>query len=150
MSSVITIVAIGAAVGGYTAYESGQAQKDMANYNAKIAENEATAQQQAIEAEGRQLARDQRKLKGKQRANIAQRGGLEAGTDLLAMAESARQMQLDQLELQRQKGIAGTHGKSQADMYRFQGAQASSSSKWITGAIKGGTQGYNLGKSMQE
>ena len=101
----VVVVAAGSAMAGYTQYRSGKAQKAMADYNADIAQNESIAKQQAIEAEARQLSRDQRKVKAQARVSVSGRGGLAEGTDLLAMAEQSRNMQLDQLELQRQQDI---------------------------------------------
>jgi len=144
----VGVTVVSGATAAYTQYESGKAQKAMADYNAKIAENEALARQQAIEAESRQLAKGQRAMKAKQRVSVGMRGGLQEGTDLLALAEQSEQMQLDQLELQRQQDIAGIRGASEAAMSRYQGKQAASSLKWISAGIQGGIQGYQLGSQF--
>ena len=127
----------------------------MAKYNATIAENEAIATQQAIQSESRELARGQRELKGQQRMSISGRGGLMAGTDLLLLAEQAKTMQLDQLELQRQQDLAGVRGASEAAMSRYKGKTAASAGRWTAGEslLKGvsdyGTTkgGFYLGKN---
>jgi len=147
----MTFVAV-AVVGGfqaYTAYQSGKSQQAMAEYNADIAQNETIAETQRLEAEARQLTKDQRGVKARQRVSVAGRGGLAEGTDLLSMAESARDMQLDQLELLRQQDITKAHGASQVAMYKHQGKQAASTFKWITAGIMGGVQGASMSKSMQ-
>ena len=131
--TIALIVAASAATSSYTSYQQGQAQESMAEYNAKVAENEALATQQAIEAERGRLTKAQRELKAKQRMSIAGRGGLQAGTDLLSLAEQAKEMQLDQLELSRQKDIAGARGASQAAMQRYRGATAAYTGKWTAG-----------------
>ncbi len=143
----IAVVVVGG-VSAYSAHEEGKAQESMAKYNAKIAENEAIAQQQAIESESRALTKSQRAMKAKQRVSVGMRGGLTEGTDLLALAEQSEAMQLDQLELQRQQDIAGVRGASSAAMSRYQGKQASSSMKWISAGVKGGAQGYQLGSEI--
>ena len=145
----VSVAVVGGAVAGYTSYQSGKSQQAMAEYNADIAQNEAIAKQQQIEAEGRQLSKQQRSEKARMRVSVSGRGGLAEGTDLLSMAESARDMQLDQLELQRQKGIVGTHGQSQVDMYKHQGKQAASPYKWITAGVQGGVKGYKIGKGLK-
>jgi len=145
-----TVAVAGVAVGGYTAYQAGKSEEAMAEYSSDIAKNEAVAQEQAIEAEARRLTKDQRGAKARARVNVAGRGGLAEGTDLLALAEQSRDMQLDQLELQRQKDIAGVHGQSQMDMYDFQGKQARSPYRWISGGVKGGITGYALGSSLSK
>lgn len=150
MSFVTTAVVISVASAGvsaYGAYQQGQAQEAMSKYNAKIAENEAIGRQQAIEAESRELARGQREMKARQRTSISGRGGLMAGTDLLLLAEQAKNMQLDQLELSRQQDLAGVRGASEAAMSRYKGATAASAGKWTAGAslLKGAGQAASLG-----
>ena len=148
VSATTVGIATAATAGGvmaYTQYQSDKTQQAMADYSADIAENEAIAKQQAIEAESRRLSRGQREMKAQQRVSITGRGGLAEGTDLLALAESARDMQLDQLELQRQQGIAGTHGASSAAMYRYQGEQAASPYKWLTAGARGAVGGASAG-----
>ena len=122
-----------AGMGAYAAYQQGKQQKAMADYNAKIAENEAIAQQQAIESERQRLADAQRGMKAKQRMSVSSRGGLAEGTDLMSLAEQAKVMQLDQLELMRQKNLAGVRGASQAAMSRYQGQMAKTSGRWTAG-----------------
>lgn len=129
----LIISAVSTAASGYSSYQQGQAQEDMAKYNAEVAENEALATQQAIEAESNRLARSQRETKAQQRASVAGRGGLQAGTDLLSLAEQAKDMQLDQLELRRQQDIAGVRGASRAAMSRYQGQVASYGGMWTAG-----------------
>jgi len=140
-----TAAVAGAGVSGYSAYQSGKSQEAMADYNAKIAENEAIARQQAVEAESRQLAKKQRAMKAQQRVSVGMRGGLQEGTDLLALAEQSEQMQLDQLELQRQQDIAGIRGASEAAMSRYKGSAASTAGKWLAGGSA--LQGISLGAS---
>jgi hypothetical protein len=129
----LIISAISAGAGAYSSYQGGKAQEDMAEYNAQIAENEALATQQAIEAESAKLTKAQRETKAKQRMSIQSRGGLQAGTDLLSLAEEAKEMQLDQLELRRQQDIAGVRGASRAAMSKYQGKVAGYTGKWTAG-----------------
>jgi len=131
-ASIATSVA-SASASAYSSYQQGKAQENMADYNAKVAQNEALATQQAIEAESAKLTKQQRELKAKQRMSIAGRGGLQAGTDLLSLAEQAKEMQLDQLELRRQQDIAGARGASRAAMQRYQGKTAAYAGKWTAG-----------------
>jgi hypothetical protein len=146
---VVAVAGTTAAVAGYSSYQSGKAQEAMADYNAEIAQNEAIAQEQAIEAEARRMSKGHREAKARGRVSVSGRGGLAEGTDLLAMAEQSRNMQLDQLELQRQQDVAKTHGASQVGMYKYQGKQARSPYKWISAGLGGGAQGYSMGQSMK-
>jgi hypothetical protein len=138
-SAAVTAVGVvgSAALGAYSSYQSGKAQEAMADYNAEIAQNEAIAQKQAIEAEARRMSKGHREAKARGRVSVSGRGGLAEGTDLLALAEQSRNMQLDQLELQRQQDIAKTHGASQVAMYKYQGEQARSPYRWISAGLGG-------------
>lgn len=95
------------------------------DYNAKVAEIQAEAEQAAIDFQSRRLVKQQREIKAQQRMSIAGRGGLETGTDLLSLIESAKNMQLDLLELERQQDIAQIGGETQAQQIRM-GAKAQS------------------------
>jgi hypothetical protein len=95
------------------------------DYNAKVAEIQAEAEQASIDFQSRRLVKQQREIKAQQRMSIAGRGGLEAGTDLLSLIESAKNMQLDLLELERQQDIARIGGETQAQQIRM-GAKAQS------------------------
>lgn len=145
--SAIGMSVLSAGVAGYGQYKQGKAQEAMAEYNAKVAENEALARQQAIEAESRELARGQREMKAQQRMSVAARGGLMAGTDLMALAQEAKTMQLDQLELQRQQDLAGIRGASEAAMSRMQGKAAAQAGRWTAGAtlLQGAGQAASFG-----
>ena len=149
-SAAITAVGVvgTSAYSAYSAYQSGKAQEAMAEYNADIARNEMVAQEQAIEAESRRLSKDQRSAKARGRVSVSGRGGLAEGTDLLALAEQSRNMQLDQLELQRQQDIARAQGKSKMAMYDYQGKQARSSMRWISAGLGGVAQGAGAMASM--
>lgn len=146
---IVPIVASLAATGAsaYADYQQAQAQEAMADYNAKIAEQEAVARQQAIEVEARQLTKAQREMKARQRMSVAARGGLAEGTDLLSLAEQAREMQMDQLELRRQQDIAGIRGASEAAMQRYKGKQAKYAGKWTVGTtlLEGATKAAQMG-----
>jgi len=111
-------------------------------YNAKVAMIQAEGEQQAIDFQSRRLVKQQREAKAQQRMSIAGRGGLEAGTDLLSLIESAKNMQLDLLELERQQDIARISGETQAQMARM-GAEAQASAYKAQGrqAMIGGVLG---------
>lgn len=131
----------------YGLYSQGQQQKAMANHNAKVAEYEAVARQQAIEAEQTKLTKSQRRLKGRQRMSVASRGGLMGGTDLMSLANQAREMQMDQLELQRQQDLSMIRGASESAMSKYQGRVASRASKWTVASSLVGTSA-NLAKGL--
>ena len=115
--------------------------RQIGEYNAKVAELNAKVQKDALVQESRRLVKSQREEKAQQRMSIASRGGLETGGDLLAMINSAKDMQLDLLELETQQDIALYRGKVEAQQIRM-GAEAQSKSLKAEGKmslIKGAT-----------
>lgn len=116
----------------------GRMQEDVADANARLIEQRAEMQAQSIEAERERLTDAQRKIKATQRMSVASRGGLMGGTDLLTLAQEAKEMQMDQLEMVRQRDIARITGANQAAMQRWQGEQAKRASRWTAGMQLGG------------
>ena len=114
----------------YATYRAGKARNMMAKYNARIIEEEGRARDLAMKEQGRRLAEDQRGLKAKQRMSVSGRGGMNAGTDLLTLADEAEKMQLDQLELMRQRDINTKKTRHEAYMTRWQGKQEAKASRW--------------------
>jgi hypothetical protein len=130
ISTVLAATALtGSAVSGYGQYQSGKAQQAQAKYNAAVAQNNASAKAASVGARADQLARQQRELRGKQSMAVAATGGMAAGTDLLALADQASQMSLDQLELRRQKDIALQGGDIAAAQQQYAGKVARYTSK---------------------
>ncbi len=128
--------------------------KEIALYNANVAVAQSEAEAQAIEYTSRQLIKQQREMKAQQRMSIASRGGLETGTDLLTLIDSAKNMQLDLLELERQQDIARVSGQTQfdqyimggqaqANLYKAQGKQA------MVSGVLGGMQAYGEFKDIK-
>ena len=120
----------GALMSAFSGFSQSKAQEAMHKYNAQVAENEALAQQYAVDAERQKLTDAQRGVKATQRMSVASRGGLMAGTDLSTLANEAAEMQLDQLELMRQSDIAALRGKSAAAMERYKAKGAKAAGKW--------------------
>lgn len=119
------LMAGGAGVSMYGQYQQGKAQQAMARYNAKIAQQNAEAEANAIEAERRILAETQRE----QMASLRVRGAgsnidYETGSPLLVATKQATQNALDQMELNRQAEIARVQGQAQADQLKYQGRVA--------------------------
>ena len=120
---------IGGLFGRSAAKKQAKAAKAMAQYNANVARVNARSEADAIEFSARRLAKQQRELQAQQRMSVASRGGTLGGTDLLTLLDQAEQMQLDQLELQRQADIATISGEQQARSIIFQGQQQAQISK---------------------
>ena len=113
-----------------------------AEFNAKVAENEAIN----VENERRESARRERRLNrrklGKQRALIAKAGVLETGSPLELMAETAGELEVGVLDFNRQQQAKQRQLRSQAAITRFEGKQKAKGLRLasIGTAIKGGAQ----------
>jgi hypothetical protein len=149
MSFVVTAVVVGVAGAGlaaYGQYEAGQAQKATANYNAKLAENEAKATEQKAHVESQQMQRQKERLTASQRAGFAKGGAtITSGTPLLLMAEQAGDAELDILNLQRNRAMEVTALKSEATLQKFQGKQAARAANIQAGATVIGGAGKAAG-----
>lgn len=116
----------------------GRLQEDVAEANARIIEQQAQAEASAIDAQRERLTDQQRKMKATQRMSVASRGGLMGGTDLLTLAEEAKQMQMDQLEAVRQRDITLISAKNRAEMAKWQAKSAKRAGYWTAGAQMAG------------
>lgn len=116
----------------------GRLGEDVAEANARIAQEQAQAQASAIDYERERLQDSQRGVKAKQRMSVASRGGLMAGTDLLTLAEESRKMQMDNLEMVRQRDIALITGQNKAAMMKWQAKSQKRAGYWTAGAQMAG------------
>jgi len=105
---------IGGIMGNRAAKKKAKAARAMAQYNASVTRANAKAQSDAIKSSSKRLVKQQREAKAQQRMSITSRGGLERAGDLLSMIESAKNMQLDLLELERQQDISIISGENEA------------------------------------
>ena len=135
-STYLAIAAIAAAgVSAYGSYQSGQTQKAMSDYNAKLAENEAIAKEQAATAEAQRMRTEKEKVLARQRAAYAKSGAvITEGTPLLTMAEQAGLMELDIMNMQRTGAMSAQASKSQAALDRFSGQSAATAANWQAGS----------------
>ena len=120
---------IGGLMGRSAAKKKAKAARAMAQYNANVARVNAEAESDAIEFSARRLAKEQRELQAMSRMSVSSRGGTLSGTDLLSYLNQVEEMQLDQLELQRQSDIATISGEQQARSTIFQGQQQAAIAK---------------------
>jgi len=132
---------IGGLFGNRAARKKAKAARAMAEYNASIIRANAKAEASAIEATSKKLTKQQRELMSQQRMSIYSRGGRMSGGDLLSVLNEAKEMQLDTLELQRQRDIALISGENAANQAIYSGqiqsqmAKAEGRAALISGAI---------------
>ena len=102
------------------ARKAARARLVMGRYNANVARRNAAAENEAIlhAAETQRLS--QREMQAQQRMNVAARGGIEAGTDMMALLQQQTLMQLDALEMQRRASLALVAGEQEAEQIMIQ------------------------------
>lgn len=128
MTGIETVAAVaalaGTAVAAYGTYQSGQAQQDAQKYNAKLAENEALATEQASAVRMRAQRAEARRLQGRQAALYGMAGVDEAGSPLLVMADQARQSELAIVNDRWAAERAAQNLRAGGRLRRFEGSQA--------------------------
>lgn len=125
----------------------GRLGEDVAEANSRIVQDQAKAQAASIDYERERLQDSQRKVKAKQRMSVASRGGLMGGTDLLTLAEEARTMQMDNLEMVRQRDIALIGGENKANMMKWEAKQRKRAGYWTAGTQMAG-DAFQVGTMM--
>lgn len=121
IAAVATVAAAG--VGAYAASESAASQSDAANFNKRVALNQATAADNQAKLDEETHRRQTKALEASQRAALGTTGVTDEGSPLLVMADTAREAERG-AQLIRYGGSLATAGyQSQAGL---QGAYASS------------------------
>lgn len=114
----------GSVLSGVSSYQSGQGQKAMAEYNARIQEMQAERERQAAIQRSREVARQGREVMGAQRARYAA-GGVGGRTPMSMALQTARDVKMDQLRTISEGMNRSSYLMSQAEMSTMQGKQAS-------------------------
>jgi hypothetical protein len=125
----------GTALSAYGTYQAGQAQKAMANYNARLANNEAIAREQATKAETERMRDENRRIRASQEAGYSASGAMaSSGTPLLVMAEEAGKMEMDVMNMQRTGAMQAQASRAQAKLDKYSGKMAARSANIGAGA----------------
>ena len=125
MLTAVAITAVGTTTAGYGQYQAGRASQMAADYNAKLARNEAIAKEQATKAETERMLTQQRALTASQRAGYAKSGGMiTEGTPLLVMAEQAGVIEKDIITMQRTGLMQQQASVAEARLQTFTGKSA--------------------------
>ena len=98
-------------------------QQKAAKYNAKVAENQATAARNAAAIREQQHREQVRRLAAGQRAGYGGAGVTGEGSPLLVMADTLEQAELDAQRIRYGGEVSATGLQSQARLQRFQGDQ---------------------------
>jgi len=119
--------AIAGASAGYSAYTShqqGKSQEAAADYNAKVAAQEATRQEQIARLEQRELIEEKRRFVSRQVAVYGKQGVQLKGTPLRVMAGTARTFAREQQMAVYNRQVSAAGYRSEANLYKFQGKAA--------------------------
>ena len=125
---LMTLVSTGVSV--YGQMQEAKVSKATAEFNAKVAENEAlTAQMEGME-QARRTRRDAKSRQARLRS-ITAKAGVDTGqgSPLLAAAEQAGREELAALDMERGTMIESRRFKSQASIERFEGKSRARAAK---------------------
>lgn len=115
---------IGTGVSAISSIMKGSSQKEMAEYNAKVAEAEGVAKENAAAYEERMFQRKMDRLLAGQRVGYAKSGVVNEGTPLLVMQDTVGQGEMDSQAILYGGAVGKSRALSQASMYRLYGEQA--------------------------
>ena len=123
--------------------QQGKEQQRWSEYNAAIAERDATAAKAVAEHEASQKRRDTERILGRQRALYGKAGVTMEGSPLELMAETAAEGELDALMIERTGKLRGQRYGEEATLSRMRGASSRRAGYWgagttlLTGAGRG-------------
>lgn len=140
----------GAGIAAYGSYQQGKTAKRVAEFNAKVAENEAVQEDMDSREATRRERVHNRRLASRQRARIAKSGLVETGSPLEVMAEDAGRMELAALDQRRNSRMRQTALRTQAGITRFEGDQAFRAGRIGAGAslLSGVSQGFGYASGI--
>ena len=151
----LTAVAIGGQVlggvmGAKGANQAARAAQQVAEYNAKVAENEAIVLQRAKTAEEASLRRQSDRLIATQRVATAKSGIQMSGSALQALADTYFNREKDAARIQYASSIEQTQKASEANLARIEGrAQAAAFRTQGQQSLLGGFTGaISTGQSL--
>lgn len=125
-SIISAIVGIAAAIASAgTAIYAGEQQRKQQSYNADVMEEQARAERMKADYEASILKRNADKMRARMRLNYLSSGvDITEGTAMMAMAEDAKQAEMDFQAIRYGGNAAAIRAKQEARMARYQGASA--------------------------
>jgi hypothetical protein len=112
------------AIGAYSAYSQGQSQREMANYNAQMAQLQGQREQEAAAAKAELYQQDAKRRLATMRASYLASGVSMEGTPLLTLMESAQEAAKNEVRIRRQGEMASWGLLSEANLAKMQGRSA--------------------------
>ncbi len=150
--AVVALMAAGTAISAYGAYQQGKMQKEMYEYNAKVAEQNAQLARDKAEYDKEQLRRRYRKISGSQRVAFAKAGvDGSTGTPLFVQEELAMLTEEDILMTQYNADLKARGYTVEATAARYQGAAAYAAGKMRAAStlLTGGGQTMQTGYELE-
>lgn len=146
--AVFALMAAGTVVSAYGAYQQGKMQKQLNEYNAKIAENNAILANRKYEIDKKDQLRRYRRLVGEQRVSYAKAGVAMEGSAIDIIEDSAlsNAWELAKMKYNSEVEAAGYHAS--ATKSRFVGDSAYYAGKMNAAStlLTSGTETYQYGK----
>lgn len=113
-----------AAIGATAAYSQGQSQKNMAEYNAKMAQYQAQREQEAAADRAQRYQKEAQRRLSSMRAGYLASGVSMEGTPLLTLMESAQEAAKDEVRIKRQGDMVSWGLLSEANLSKMRGKSA--------------------------
>ncbi len=152
-ASVVASIA-GAGISAYSVYQEGQAQEDMAKYNAKVATNEAV-NESAVAGQNAIRMREMNKRRISAIRNQMAGSGvlMSSGSSLDTIAAASSELELQTMDMFRESQLKQTAYQNQAKLSMWQGKQASQAATigaigtLLSGAGQAGSNAYGMSNS---
>jgi len=146
----VTIAAGASAASGFLGFKGNQAAakaaRQTAEYNAKVAENEAILLQRAKVDEEKNLRQESRRLVSAQRVATAASGIQMSGSPLQALADTYFNTEMDALRIQYASEVEQTGKLAEATLERAQGSARSAALRTAAyqSLLEGGSKAATL------
>ena len=155
-TAAIVIAVAGAATGAYSAIQSAKAQEKAADFNEKVAQNNATLSKYQAAEEARRLRVRNMRIAGAQRVAGAKSGiELTSGSFQDVMRDTAIQGEMDALTALYTGKVDATRSLSQAKLFGMEGKQAmrqgylNAGASLLSGASSATSAGYSYASRPQ-
>lgn len=127
-----TIASTGISV--YSGIQQSKGQEALARYNQQVEENNAKQAQQEGEAAASQQRRSNARVLARIRAQQGHAGNFGTGSAIESLADTAAQLELDALDIERQGHIAKSAAEARANIHGIQASSAKRSRPLVAGA----------------
>lgn len=132
ISAALTAVGTGVAV--YGAVQASKSAEEMAEYNAKVAKQQAEHLRRVGDENLRRRREMNQRYLATQRAQYAKAGVLLQGSPLAVLGKSASALELEAMDIAYQTELAAQRSFAEARMAKYEGSQASRAYQYQAGS----------------